>query len=527
MSGSPAGVTDPARSQTITRRDWGLVAWIAGLVALFAWPTLDAWWHLPPGALFTGLAINDTDNWVCIASMRLGQQGDWLYQNPFAHVPHQPVFGLYLYFLICGHVARWTGMSLFAAYHVGRLLGTGLLLLELDRLLRYLWPDRGQRRWSFLIVIFASGFGWVNELNAFWGDPRLWPGWLLPIDIFGIHMTTVGTVLRYAHYSWALWLMLLVYRLAYEAETAGRSPWWATAAATALSVHHPYDCVPVFLSLGLWFLWRATTSGWAAVRRAVIIFGPAMLPILYYFWVFTYHPVLSAWGKQHLTRSPHPAILACAVGFALLYALPGLRRRREPHALWVLIAVWTVVQGLLVYAPVGWHAMMLMGLPLVLMLWGVRGLTALGDRFPDQRRAIMALALILVIPGPVIILQRETAMPRHVDGAETAMSRWLATEPDDGRLILSNVLTGNRLVALTGHRVLLGHRVPTPNYEVHVADAQAWYQGRLTDDWLKERRIGHIVWGPQERRWTGKPPVSRRPDFANDSYQVWRVPPTP
>lgn len=519
---TPSPVASPPRRPT---PDWRLLAWVALLLVLFAVPTVAAWWRLTPGALFTGLALNDTDNWVCIASMRLGQQGDWLYQNPFAHAPHQPVFGLYLYFLLCGHLARWTGMSLFAAYHAGRLLGTGLFLVELDRLLHHLWTDRRQRRWAFLIVVLASGFGWVNELNAYWGDARLWPAWLMPIDLFGIHMTTVGTLLRYAHYSWAMWLMLLVYRLAYESETAGTAPWWATTAAVALAVHHPYDCVPVFTALGLWFLWRARTQGWASIRRATAILGPALAPILYYFWVFTYHPVLAAWGKQHLTRSPHPAVLACAVGFALLFAVPGFRSRREPRALWVLIGCWTVVQGVLVYAPVGWHAMMLMGLPLVLMLWGVRGLSVLGDRFPTHRRAILALALALVLPGPVMILQREAAMPLQVDADEVAMSRWLAAEPDDGRLVLSHVLTGNRLVGLTGRRVLLGHRVPTPHYDTYVAAAQAWYQGRLGDGWLHERRIGHVVWGPAERRWAPTPPLHRPPDFTVGRFEVWRLPP--
>jgi hypothetical protein len=252
-----------------------------------------------------------------------------------------------------------------------------------------------------------------------------------------------------------------------------------------------------------------------------------MLPILYYFWVFTYHPVLSAWGRQHMTRPPHPAVLACALGFALLFSLPGLWRRREPHAFWMLIAAWTAVQGLLVYAPVGWRAMMLMGLPLVTMLWGVRGLAALGERFPRQQRAVLALGLALVAPGPLMILGRESAMPRHLSPDETAMARWMAAEPGDGRLVLSYVLTGNRLAGLTTHRVLLGHRVPTPNYEALSIEAQAWYQGRRGEAWLQQRRIGHVVWGPYERRWTDKAPLQRPPDFANGSFQVWRVAPAP
>jgi hypothetical protein len=136
---------------------------------------------------------------------------------------------------------------------------------------------------------------------------------------------------------------------------------------------------------------------------------------------------------------------------------------------------------------------------------------------------LLALGLALVAPGPMMILERESAMPRHLSPDETAMARWMAAEPGGHRLVLSYVLTGNRLAGLTSHRVLLGHRVPTPNYEALTIEAQAWYQGRLGEAWLQQRRIGHVVWGPYERRWTTKAPLQRPPDFANGSFQVWRI----
>ncbi|MBC7543756.1 MAG: hypothetical protein H7338_13600 [Candidatus Sericytochromatia bacterium] len=509
-----------------SRHDRELWLWIALTLAVMSLPLLLAWLNQPAGALFTGfLSDRDQDAWSYIAKMHQGYDGSWFYHNLYSDEPHSGVAGVFFYYLTLGHLARWTGMSLIATYHLARLICTALFLVGLDRFLALLWPERRDRRWALVLILFCGGFGWLSEVNAYWGDPRWWPGWLFPADLVWTGLTTFGSLLLYSHYPLALWLILSCYRLAYEAETAQRWPWLATLAAATLAVHHPYDIVPVSLVLGIWHLWRALRHGWRSVARVALIGVGVAIPVAYYYWIFTYHPTFSRWAGQNVCLSPHPAVYLLAFGGAMLLALPGLRRL-ERDSLWPLLAIWVVANAFLLYAPVSWQRLMMMGLPMVLMMWGARGLMSLAAKSPRHRRAMLVAGVALLIPGPLSILLIGTTSRSYVPAAEAAAYRWLARQPQDGRAILGHVITGNRAVALTGHPAVLGHWSETPDYHRMLTETQRWYEtgspdSRLGDPWLTRHHVGWIVYGPRERAWQPTPPLAAPPAYAVDGYTIW------
>lgn len=512
----------PSAHRPAPSGDWELSAWIGALLVLLALPTLAGFLQVPPGDLFTGiLSDRDQDAWSYIAKMRQGWDGNWLFENRYTHEPHQPVWGVFLYYLGLGHLAHWTGVPLLVTYHVARLAGTGLFLVSLDRLLRLFWPERRRRRWAFLLVILAGGVGWVNELNAVWGDPRWWPGWLVPIDVLWTGMTTVGTLLLYSHYPWALWLIVESIRTSYLAQIQGRWPVAGALFAFFLALHHPYDIVPVMGTLSLWHLLRVRQDGWKTLLRLLLIGCSAAIPVVYYYWIFHQHPIMSQWAAQNHCLSPHVWVYVLGFGGRLLLAFLGLVPKWEPDRPWGLAACWLGINLPLLYFPVSWQRLMMFGLPLVLMIWGSRALFWLTDRWGG--RAGLLLALALLSPTSLMLVQAGLNAPISLAPDEAALYGWLDQEPHSGRAVLADLPTSTRLVALSGQRVFVGHWSETPGYNRRLAILRQWYRSR-DPVWLKEQRIGWVVWGPQEKKLAQHPPFDRPPDFVSGSYWAWRLP---
>jgi hypothetical protein len=500
--------------------------WMLGAVLVSALPLIAAWWHQPAGTLFTGfLSDRDQDAWSYIAKMHQGYDGAWLYRNLYSDEPHTGAVGVFLYYLGLGHVARWTGLSLIAVYHGARLVGTALFVDGLWRLVGRLWPDGRQRHLAMAVVLGAGGLGWLSEINTVWGYPQLWPGWLFPADLVWTGLTTIGTLLLYSHYPLALWLILTVYRGAYDAELAGRWPWAAAAAAMALAIHHPYDIVPVAVTLALWLGRRTLQHGWRSFARLSLIGAASAVPVGYYFWLFTWHPMFSRWAGQNVCRSPHPAVYLLAFGGLLLLALPGLKRSDSQAPLWGLLGIWVVANAFLLYAPVSWQRLMMIGLPIVLALWATRGLLTLLARWPRQRRALLLASLALLVPGPLKLLTVGMTSHSYLPADEAACYAWLAAQAHDGGAILGGVITGNRAVALSGHPAVLGHWSETPGYSRLLGEVEAGFRRGFDPMWLTRHHVRWLVVGPREQVWSPSSPIDRSPVARFGAYTVWDLAP--
>jgi hypothetical protein len=495
------------------------------MMLVTALPLLAAWWHQPAGTMFTGfLSDRDQDAWSYIAKMHQGYDGAWLYRNLYSDEPHSGAAGVFFYYLCLGHVARWTGLSLIVVYHGARLLGTALFVDGLWRFVSRLWPDEASRHLAMAVVLFAGGLGWLSEVNAVWGFPQLWPGWLFPADLVWTGLTTLGTLLLYSHYPLALWLILTTYRWAYDAELAGRWPWAAAATALALAVHHPYDIVPVGSVLALWLGWRAIHHGWRTFARLSLIGLASAVPVGYYFWVFTCHPMFSRWAGQNVCRSPHPAVYLLAFGGVLLLTLPGLRRQAssgDAAPLWGLLGIWAVTNAFLLYIPVSWQRLMMMGLPIVLALWAVRGLLTLTARWPQQRRVLLLAAMGLLIPGPLKVLSVGLSSYSFLPANEADCYAWLAAQPHAGGAILCSVITGNRAVALSGQPAVLGHWSETPGYSRMLAEVEGGYRHGFDPDWLRRHHVRWVIQGPREKVWAPHDLFDRAPDARFGDVAVW------
>jgi hypothetical protein len=82
------------------------------------------------------------------------------------------------------------------------------------------------------------------------------------------------------------------------------------------------------------------------------------------------------------------------------------------------------------------------------------------------------------------------------------------------------------LLAVSSHQVLLAHESETPHAKQVMADIERWCRGEGGRHWLWTHGVGWVIWGPDERRKFGEPPLRSAPDYRRGAYAIWRVPPT-
>ena len=133
------------------------------LVVVSALPYLITWAVMPEGAHFTGLVFNPQDGNSYIAKMRQGFEGDWLFHLAFTPEQSHGAY-LFLFHLLLGHLARWTGLPLIMVYHAARMVGGAAMLLGLYRLTTWLSAEVGERRVMFALAALGSGLGWLAGL---------------------------------------------------------------------------------------------------------------------------------------------------------------------------------------------------------------------------------------------------------------------------------------------------------------------------------------------------------------------------
>jgi hypothetical protein len=317
-----------------------------GLALLLMVPYALGHWLARPGTVYTGLVMNAEDSQSYFAKMVQGYDGHWQYRIPFTSEDHEPAL-IGTFYLLLGHVARWSGISLTAVWHLARFLAGVFLFLTTFGFIGSFLAQRNERWTAYLLAILGSGFGWLlfvfgqtNWLGAFPVDFKM-PEAHLFFSALTFSHVALGTALLQI----SLWLLLAM------TEPNGR-PWLLALAAglamLGLGAVYPFLLYLVLAVAGLYWLFislMARRPQWLTAAYYGLAFAiPAPLYV-YYAYTLRVNEVFRAWDGQAATLSPPWPHYLVAFGPLLLFAGLIWFKRNEPgvrsrHAL-----LWAVGSG--------------------------------------------------------------------------------------------------------------------------------------------------------------------------------------
>jgi hypothetical protein len=458
----------------IHKREWRwALGWAVALVAVAALPYVVAYLATPDGLFYTGFLSNPEDGHTYLAKMRQGWRGEWRFHIAHTPEPHRGEF-LYVYYLLLGHIARWTHLPLILVLQVARVINGLLLLLVLYYAMSWVFQDVPQRRFAFLITALGSGLGW---LAMFAGG--------MTVDLWVPEGYVFYSVLANAHFPLAMAAMILA--LVWSVTPWGtrridRRRLIGVALCTViLGLVQPFCLLTVGVVLLVYVLLR-----WARERRlprreivSGIVFGGVGLPLGGYgYLAMTRNPVFATWLAQNQTLSPPPWDYAIGYGFVLFLALIGawyaVRRRRASDT---FVVCWAVSTLVLIYLPYSLQRRLVMGWIVPLGALATVGWYAL----PLRRRVkegwvwgAVSLSYLFLI-GMFVAMALAGHEMLYITRDERAALQWLADAVPQDALVMAAPETGLYIPAWAGQRVLYGHRFETADADLRKRQVEAFF----------------------------------------------------
>ncbi|MBL7200997.1 MAG: hypothetical protein ISS56_12715 [Anaerolineae bacterium] len=498
--------------------------WVAVVIVLSSAAYLFAHVSAPEDQVFLGFLANNDDNQLYLSYMREGGQGAWLTTIRFTPEEHAPALLLPIY-QILGKIARTLGLSNELTFHLARLIGGVMLLATVWWFSTLCLPDGLPRQSAFLLACFSSGMGWILVIT------RLADTVIMPVDIRVPESSTFLTIFTSPHFVLGVTFELLTFIFFLG---AGKRRWYLLGAGISLlllSVTLVYNVIVVAVALAGTVLircWRRKRVWIPDLWRAIAIGALSAPVIVYYYLILRFDPFWSiAYGEHDVVRSP--PLLALLLGYGLVFwlAVWGMAlwvRRRQWTPPRILLAVWVVSNGTLLYAPLafqgklaaGWHVGLCLtaavGLHDGLLPW-LRGQRWFGNLATHSYRLSTTtrnVVLILTIPSTLLVAligfrvaAAEHYFPYYLPVQDVRAVAWLEAHAGAHDVVLSSYAIGNYVVAHTDARSFLGHQFAVIDPQGKDRAMRRFFSGTSTEDvqraLVRDHGITFVFCGTHER----------------------------
>ena len=482
-----------------------------------------------PDHVFGGFLFNPLDGNSYLAKMYIGLRGEWLFRLPYTADRGAGVF-LYTFYILLGHLARWSGLSLIFTFHAARILCSLVLLFVLFRFLKGYLKDSHTVRLAMLFASFGSGWGWLGlPFGLFTSD--FWVAEAYPF------------LSSYTNPHFPLSLALLLYLLIPETRPGNdRSRWLATGAlvflaSAALASMSPFSVVIALIVWSGALLWMridrirsalASLQDWMIIRLVGI--GLGGLPVLLYQVIsIRSDALLAGWNAQNQTPAPPFWDVLLALAPLVLLAPFGMRVVRGDGTQHRPLIIWIFSGMLLLTIPFSLQRRFMVGIYVPIAALASLALVVRAHR-PRQLWLWGLMVLLLAIPTNLLIIQaalhgiRTRDDQLYLSREEADALAWIEAETKSDALILASPEMGLFIPAHTGRRVIYGHPYETVRAEEQKKAVEQYFRGERTLDELSNP-VDFILFGPREREYGGNPALEDlNLAFRNDQVVIYRTP---
>lgn len=514
----------------VHKREWRWVGGYALLLAFFTLvPYLVGWANSGDDWAFNGFTFGVDDGNAYLGKMRIGAVGDWRFYLFYTPEAHEGVWGLYLPFILIGHlVGKPSADALAVAFQVWRVLACIGLILAMYRFISVFLSGVAARRLALVLASLGGGMGWILALF----------GGALPVDFYipeGFSFLALYGLPHIATARAALLVGLLLLMAATEKNDL-RLAFAAGVCWNIVGLMVTFYLAVLYALLAAWggVLWlrgRRFPLRFACLAAAAV--GLTLPLFLYSAWIFGGNDVFAQWSAQNYLPSPPPIhyVWGYAVWAGLAWGGGRLAWRRAKNALGAaLLVAWVGVVPVLVYLPLNVQRRLSEGVivPLaILAVWGLR-LFAL----PKIRWVMVALltsgagifwlATLLGLLNPGC----SAAVCPYRPQAERAAMAWLqAYHGAESAVVLASFRTGNYLPIYTHLRPFVGHGPETLYSTEKTEQVRDFYADELPiADLTRHFPIQYVWYGTLERE------LGMVPDdpalvliYDQDGYMIFEV----
>lgn len=504
----------------ISPSEWRWVIVFSGLLVTitllpYAWafasdsPT-DSW-------QFMGTLVNPLDGASYLSKINEGMHGQWLFT--LSYTPEQTTgAAIQEFYLLLGHIAQLTGLSVLLIYHVARLATGFIMYISIYYLGSVIWPRLRPRRLFFSILAVGSGLGWL--FLVIFGRGGGFDAAVLPTDLTVPESIPFYATFANPHFPLAIALIALiasmfvvVFRPGFEEQpNASNGGITVIFLTLALAIVQPQGLPPIVTALCAYLVimvWKTRRIPIVELNWVALVVLPALPFGIYYTAVVRDNPAMRIWNEQNITLSPSIVYYIFGFGLLLLIAVPGLWRgirhfERDGDRFMLL---WFIVNVVLLYVPTNLQRRFSIGLIIPIVYFVVR---ALEDYWfnrihPPWRDAALVAVYVFIVPSNILALSIPIyAVVKPDDGIKSSLLlhaghgeaiQWLKENGNSGDVVLAPPGPSLWIPAYTELRVVYGHPYETDNSALRLKEVNAWFNGTDCDTVLNNEdfRVRYVV----------------------------------
>lgn len=539
-----------------TKREWMVALAVAlAALALTSIPYVLGYAFARPGFFYTGIVMNPEDSQSYFAKMLQGYDGYWLYTIPFTSEDHNPEFvgGFYIGL---GHLARATGLSLEAMWHLARLVTSLLMYLMTFRFIGEFLQESRARWTAFMLALFGSGLGWLLFLlnQPYWLDA-------FPVDFKMPEAHLLFAAMTFPHVAAGTSLVLASLWLV-KKMVDPRCTWRFAVAAglvnLAVGITYPFLIYLVVLTSFLYWSYGCLRARHMIWRSAFLLSIAFLIPaplFLRYAYALATNPVFRAWDAQAITLSPPFPHYLFAYGIMLLFG--ALFIISKPQHEWGLLWAWIAAVALLVYAPVNPQRRFVEGVQVPLAILTAAGLSDVALPWAERTRifqwfaarpgysvkslsrfliavflVFMGLSNIYILASSSITAALQQPYPLFRPQGELDGVEWLRSNTPRAEVVLGAYESGNYVAAHAGNRVVLGHWAETVDWQKKYDQVDEFSRATTDDETrhalLVRYHVTYVWWGARERELGNFNPglaTYLQAVYSNPDVTIYRVRP--
>jgi hypothetical protein len=517
-----------------------LFAMIA-MIILTTLPHLIGVASAPAGSTFSGTIVNAPDYHSHLTRMRPGSYGSWLYRLGFTVEEHEPAL-LQTFYVMLGHVVRWTGLSFDVAYLLARAVFTALMVWALWRFTAHFLSER-VAWWALLLCLFGGGVGYLLIFIV----PDMTRE-ISPIEFWLQDAYTYFAAFFSPHFAAGIALLVTAFLALDQWTSQGRSGSLATLflASLAVALIQPFDLILIDIVLVIVAAYRVLRRQIQPLRAlaGLILIGISHVAILSYDWIVLYQfPVWRSFTEQNITLSPPPIYYLFGYAPVLLPAVAGAILAIQRHVGRLLVPIlWLLLVAVLVYAPLATQRRFLMGIQAPMATLAVFWLAEaavpwLRKKIGPRYRPVMIGYAVVAVLSTILVFVWLVARTRDLTDRDLYISdamrsgwQWIIAQTPGDSVLLASFANGNRIAGRTGHRVVLGHWVETADYDHKLAGIQRLFSAETEDEWrlafLQAQRADYLWYSAEERAlgsWQPQSAPYLHPVFESGDVVIFQV----
>jgi hypothetical protein len=448
----------------------------------------------PADQVPTGMLLEWQDYWTFITKTEWGRLGNWSYTNQLTPETTEPA-PIYFFYLLLGHLAKWTGLSAMWVYHLGR--------STLGAIFLWMWWSFCRRHTKHALVtailgIFAS-FGFLGHLPIAKAE-------YLELCVQA-HAAQTGLI-GFPHYT----LDGIAFLLLLEAYITGKLVVIRSLLAGALlGMVHPFLLIllPVVFIVHS-FLKRSLPAAFKISFWAALGSLPFVVPMIL---AFMSKPWLTTWREQtamSFTWWETIIMLSLTFGLAGIVAWIRLPNALRGDKLQQVSAIWMVAAALLVFfAPLTNNREYVFFLSIPVSIIAIPAFI----KFAKRKSILLVLMLISCGFGAGLTIESYfpstlSYMPREV----IAGLNWLEGQPPS--VVASTPNVGLMIPYYAGQKPWAAHVAETVDYQHKTKQVEEFFNNHMLipADYavkIKGQQIPDLPWEPV---------------YQNTKIKIWEIP---